>query len=143
MSFFRRKAHTPQAVARLARHDDRGAVTQLLQSADRRYLTSAHAEVPDLLAADPSSVLESDGRIVGAAGFGWRASPVVWLRTLLLQSDLQVMPALRDLSAALYPVLRADGIRLAAVTVDDWNDPWLRGPLGHLGYRPVVDVVGY
>ena len=143
MSFFRRKAHTPQAVARLARHDDRDAVTRLLQSADRRYLTSAHAEVPDLLAADPSSVIESDGRIVGVAGFGWRASPVVWLRTLLLHSDLEVIPALRDLSAALYPVLRADGITLAAVTVDDWNDPWLRGPLGYLGYHPVVDVVGY
>ena len=143
MSFFRRKPNPARMVARTARPEDRHAVTRLLHSADRRYLTSGYAEVPDILAADPSSVLEVDGLVVGAASFGWRAAPVAWLRTLLLQSDLPATSALDDLSTPLYAMLRAEGITLAAVTLDEWNEPWLRKPLQHAGYRPVVEVVGY
>ncbi len=143
MAFFRRKASLEPVVARLATAADRPHLARLVHTARRRFLTGDTADLPDLFAADPTAVLEADGRLVGAASFGWRTPPVAWLRTLLLDDQISTARALRELSEPIYAALRDDGITLAATSLDEWHDPWLRPPLQQLGYRRMVEVVGY
>jgi ribosomal protein S18 acetylase RimI-like enzyme len=143
MSFFRRKVSSEALVARLATADDHARLLRLAHTAERRFLTSAIGDLSRLLAADPTAMLEVEGRLVGLLHFGWRTPPVAWLRTVALQNDLAVAEALKALSVPIYGVLRREGVRLVATTLDEWNEPWLRRPLERLGYRPMVEVVGY
>jgi [ribosomal protein S18]-alanine N-acetyltransferase len=143
MSFFRRKLKTNPLTARLVTGMDRAELTRLIHAAERRFLTSSIAELPRILAADPTAVLELDGRTVGLMSFGWRAAPVAWLRSLALYGEVPPLEGLRLLGRPIYDALRGDGITLTAVTLDDWGQPWLRRPLLQLGYRPMVEVVGY
>lgn len=143
MSFFRRRATRDALAARLAARTDQARLERLAHTAERRFLTSDIADVPGLMAADPTAVLEVDGRLVGAACFGWRTAPVAWLRVLLLQSEVATADGLRALSMPLYRRLRDEGISMVATTLDEWSEPWLRKPLQQLGYRPMVEVVGY
>ena len=143
MSFFRRRPSPQSVVARLATDNDRPHLARLAYSADRRYLTSDVADLPDLFAADPTAVLETDGRLVGAASFGWRTRPVAWLRALLLQDQISTVRALHELGGPIYAALREEGMSLVAISLDEWNEPWLRVPLQQVGYRPMVEVVGY
>ena len=130
-------------VARLVTADDHSQITRLAYSAERRFLTSGMSELSDLLVADPISLIEIDRRLVGALSFGWRTRPVTWIRTLLLHGEVPILDALRELTAPLYVLLRRESITLAAVTIDEWSSPWLRKPLVELGYRSMVEVVGY
>ena len=143
MSFFRRKLRSGPIVARLATANDRSQIVRLAYSAEHRFLTSGMNELDDLLAADPTALIEIDRRLVGALSFGWRAQPVAWIRTLLLHGEVPVLDALRELTAPLYVLLRRQGTTLAAVTLDEWSSPWLRKPLVELGYQSMVEVVGY
>ncbi len=143
MSFFRRKPQLLAPVARLATPDDRQQLARFVHMVDRRYLTSGIAELPPLFAADPTAVAELDGRLVAAASFGWRAHPVAWLRTVLIDGHIDVESTLSALLPPLYCALQADGIEHAAITVDEWSEPWLRRPLIRLGYEPMVEVIGY
>ena len=144
MSFFRRRISSEPVVARMATAGDHSSLERLVHTANRRFLTSSVAEVMELFDEDPAAVLEVAGRVVGATSFGWRAAPVAWLRTFLIQ-DHQIAPgaALRKLAEPMHPHLRGDGVTLVAVTLDEWNDPWLREPLRRAGYRPMVEVVGF
>lgn len=142
MSLFRRKLVEPELV-RVAQESDGVNLGRLVHTADRRFLTSDSRDAVRLLHSDPTGVLEAGGRLVGALTFGWRAPPVAWLRMALLQGSTPTFVGLRDLCAVLYPQLRDEGIRLAAITLDEWSAPWLRKPLSQLGYRPMVEVVGY
>ncbi len=143
MSFFRRKHNSEPLSARLAVPDDLPSLTRLSHTAGRRFLTSGVSDLRGLLAADPTAVAETSGRIVAAASFGWRAQPVAWLRTLLLDSQVRPEDALPALTIPLDDALRNDGTSLVAVTLDEWNEPWLRRPLLDIGYRPMVEVIGY
>ncbi len=129
--------------ARLATVDDHARLLRFAHAAERRFLTSAIGDLSSLLSLDPTAVLEVEGRLVGLLHFGWRTPPVAWLRTVALQNDLPVADALKALIVPIYDALRREGVRLVAATLDEWNDPWLRRPLNQLGYRPMVEVVGY
>jgi len=143
MSFFRHKPNLSPQTARLAREQDHAWLDRFIHSADRRFLTSDVVEAPGIFRRDPTALLEADGCLVAAASFGWRTPPVAWLRTLLIHGSISALEALRALSRPLHVELRAGGTRLVAITLDDWNEPWLRRPLLQLGYRPMVEVVGY
>src|SRR5215210_1525835 len=118
MSFFHRKARGEPVKGRLATPDDAPSLSRLVHNADRRFLTTSGGELPELFRVDPTAVLESDGRVIGVISFGWRAAPVAWLRTLLLQGQISTIAALRELSGPINAALAEQGISLAAVTVD-------------------------
>ena len=143
MPFFRRKDEPDRLSARLVTAGDRASLVRLVHTAEYRFLTAGLEELPDLLQRDPTAVLVSGTRIGGVASFGWRARPVAWLRTLLFQEQAPTIAALRRLSAPLYDVLGEEEIDLLAVTLDEWNDAWLRPALEQLDYRPMVEVIGY
>lgn len=143
MSFFRRKSSSAPLATRLASQNDRTRLTRLIHSTTRRFLTSGIAELPDLLMTDLAAVALRDGQFVAAASFGWRAEPVAWLRTLLLDSQVEAGEALRVLLPPLERELVRDGITQTAVTLDEWTETWLRRPLLEIGYRRMVEVVGY
>ncbi len=143
MSFFRRKVSSEPIVARRVTADDRPRLTRLVHTAEHRFLTSGVDELSELFATDPTALIEIDGRLCGVMSFGWRTRPVAWLRTILLHGQVLVADGLRELMGALYAELRREGMTLAAVTLDEWSEPWLRRPLLELGYRPMVEVVGY
>ena len=142
MSFFRRKPRNV-LTARLAAAGDQPGLTRLIEAAELRFLTSDVDEIACLFGRDPTAVLEEHGRIAAAASFGWRAPPVAWLRTLLLANDVTAADALGKLGEVLHRALRHDGVTLAAITLDEWSATWLRHPLERLGYKPMVEVVGY
>src|SRR5688572_4475458 len=107
MAFFRRKVSRDTLSARPATAEDGTRLMRLVHTAERRFLTSAISELADLFHADPTVLLESEGRLVGVASFGWRTPPVAWLRTLLLQNDVHVTTALQELGTPAYALLRA------------------------------------
>jgi [ribosomal protein S18]-alanine N-acetyltransferase len=143
MSFFRRRASTPAGSIRLATEQDHAALSRFVHIADQRFLTSDIVDVAKLFQHDPTALREVDGRVTAALSFGWRTTPVAWLRTFLLREDDETGATLRALSDPLHRVLRSDGIHFVAITLDEWHDPWLRRPLQQLGYRPMVQVIGY
>lgn len=143
MSFFRRKPSSEPLVARLAAAADHPRIERLAHTAERRFLTSSMADIPGQLRHDPTALLHNGNRLVGAATFGWRARPVAWIRTLLLRDDVDAAAAVRELHAPMLAVLRQEHTEVVAITLDEWSDPWLRNPLVQLGYRPMVEVIGY
>lgn len=143
MAFFRRKTSSEPAIARLATPDDHARLIRLAHTAGRRFLTSTIEELPALARSDPTAVLEAEGRLVGAVTFGWRSPPVAWLRMLLLHDHVPTPDALRQMSSPIFAVLRQEEVSLAAITLDEWSDPWLRGALRATGYQSMVEVVGY
>lgn len=143
MSFFRRKPSLGPLVARPATVEDHPRIGRLAHTAERRFLTSSIADIADQLRRDPTALVESAGRLMGAATFGWRAPPVAWIRTLLLRDDVPATEAVRELHAPMLKALRRERTAIVAITLDEWSDPWLRTPLLGLGYRPMVEVVGY
>lgn len=143
MSFFRRKSRSDALTARRVTRDDQPRLARLIETAALRFLTSEVDEIAGLFQHDPSAVLLEQGRIVGAASFGWRTAPVAWLRTLLLDNDVITGEALDKLAQVLHATLRQEHVTLAAVTLDDWSATWLGSPLARLGYVPMVEVVGY
>ncbi len=143
MSFFRRHLAWEQAEVRPAAARDRDPLAALLLNADHRILSASNEETVALALGEPTLVLASGAKVLAALGSGWRTPPVAWLRTAVFDARVPVEGALGRLLPPLYDQLRAEQIELFAVTVDDWNWPWLSGPLERLGFAQMVDVIGY
>lgn len=106
-------------------------------------MTSQPEEVVDLVQYEPTAVLEYDGRIVAVAQAGWRMPPIAWLRSLLVDYRIEARAALPILLPQLHQLLPGRGIASAYITLDDWSAPWAAGPLEQLGYRHIMNVLGY
>lgn len=143
MPLFRRSFDRRQALARPAAQHDRLVISSLAHHATRRYLTSHPDDVVDLLQHEPSAVLEYEGRIVAAAQAGWRLPPNGWLRALLVDYRIEPSYALPLLVPQLHQLLPGRGIQSVYITLDDWSVPWARRPLEQLGYRHIMNVLGY
>ena len=143
MSFFRRKIDPNTLAARLAGPGDLVSLTRMTHTASRRFLTASIEETPDVFASDPTSVLIQGNRLVAALTLGWRTAPVAWIRTFLIGDQIAPDHALQMLSDPIYDVLKGEDITLMALTLDEWSAPWLRRPLEHNGFEPMVEVIGY
>ncbi len=143
MPFFNRSVDPQHAAVRPALPQDAAALRSLARRAQWSYFTGATDEVVDLLRTDPTVVLLDNDQIVAAAQAGWRMPPNAWLRTVLVDRNLDVEAALRRLSPTLGSMLPSVGITAVFVTLDDWSDPWLRAPLEAIGFIWVMDVWGY
>lgn len=142
VSFFQRHSGLQRAVVRPVEADDQRVLT-LVQNAARLLVTSSPEEVGPLLVSDPALVLEVDSRPLAVVGSGWLVPPVAWLRTLALDARIAAADALTLLLPELHKTLARKAINVVAITIDDWNSSWLRGPLERLDYRVMVEVVGY
>ena len=143
MPFFRRSFDPNHALARPAAAHDLPAIASLGYQSARRYLTSTLEEALDLVAQEPTAVLEYEGRVVAAAQAGWRVAPNAWLRSILIDSRIEARAALPPLIGALHQLLPVRGISAIYVTLDEWSAPWLRRPLDDLGYEQIMSVIGY
>lgn len=143
MSLFRRTFDRRLALARPAAAHDASAISSLASFASRRYLTGQPDDVLDRLAHDPTAVLEYDNRIVAMAQAGWRMPPIGWLRALLVDSRIDAAAAIPVLIPQLHQLLPGRGIGQLFVTLDDWSAPWCRRPLENVGYRWIMNVLGY
>jgi ribosomal protein S18 acetylase RimI-like enzyme len=143
MPFFNRSTQPHRMVARPATPQDSAALRALVRRAQWSYLSSTTDDLVDLVQRDPTAVLLHDDRLVAAAQVGWRLPPNAWLRTVLVDSRVDVGATLAQLLPALHGLLPAQGITANFVTLDNWSDPWFRAPLEAVGYRWVMDVWGY
>lgn len=142
MGFLHRQVNLDRAIVRPVVAGDAGAVS-LVHIADRRLLTSGVEEAGMRLVRDPAMLLELDGRALATVAAGWLTTPVAWLRTIAIDGRVAIDGALGRLFPPLYAALRHADTHIVAVTVDEWSLAWLRGPLERLGYRRMVDVIGY
>jgi ribosomal protein S18 acetylase RimI-like enzyme len=143
MPLFRRPFDRRHALARPTAPHDAPIVGALAYHAFRRYLTSSVDDVVNLLPHEPTAVLEYEGRIVAAAQAGWRMPPNAWLRTVLVDSRVEVASSLPLVIDQLHRLLPARAISALYITLDEWSAPWLRAPLERLGYRRIMDVLTY
>ena len=143
MPFFRRTFNRDQPVARPAAPHDAPRLMSLSANAYRRYLTSTVEDVVDLLAHEPTAVLEQDGRLVAVVQAGWRMPPNAWLRAIIVDSRIDAAFALPLVVQQVHQLLPGRGIAAVYITLDDWTAAWLRSPLNMLGYRHVMEVWSY
>jgi ribosomal-protein-alanine N-acetyltransferase len=143
MSWFRRPFDPRYATARLALPHDAKQIGVLGRRAPWYYLTSSLEEAVALVPNEPTAVLEYDKQIVAALQVGWRLSPNAWLRTVLIDSRVDIGPALRLMLPHIYQALPSRDIAALYVTIDPWSEPWLRIPLEESGFAHIMDVWSY
>ncbi len=143
MSWFRRPFDPRYATARLALPHDAKQIGVLGRRAPWYYLTSSLEEAVALVPHEPTAVLEYDKQIVAALQIGWRLSPNAWLRTVLIDSRVDIEPTLRLMLPHIYQVLPSHDITALFVTIDPGNEPWLRAPLQAVGFARIMDVWSY
>lgn len=143
LPFFNRSFDPERAVVRPALSQDTVALRALARRAEWSYLTSSADEVVTLMQRDPTVVMLDDDRIIAAAQVGWRLPPNAWLRTVLVDSRVDLSAAIQRLLPVLHRTLPSYGVETAFVTTDDWTRPWLETALQAGGYHWVMDVWSY
>ncbi len=92
---------------------------------------------------EPTAVLEYDTRLVAAVQIGWQLPPNAWLRTVFVDSRIDVGVALHMLLPEICLLLPARAIESVYVTLDLWSESWLRTPLQAAGYEYIMEVWSY
>ncbi len=143
MAIFRRSFDARHAIARSAQPHEAKTIAALGRRAPSCYLTGSIDEVVELVRHEPTAVLEHDTRLVAAVQIGWRLPPNAWLRTVFVDSRVDVGVALRMLLPQAHLLLPASDIDAVYVTLDVWNESWLRTPLEMAGYGYIMQIWSY
>jgi ribosomal-protein-alanine N-acetyltransferase len=123
---------------RPARSHDLPELRLLIETSSRAHLNLDWWALDDWVGNPAFLVAESDARIV-AFGMGVRdASPVAWLRTLVVEDGLGVETALDTLLLPLSDALRVQ--RVPALACLAWAE-WLAERLPGRGFAPMAHVV--
>lgn len=123
---------------RPARGDDLPELRHLIETSSRAHLNLDWWTLDDWVGNPAFLVAESDARIV-AFGVGVRdASPLAWLRALVVEDGLGVDALLDTLLPRLSDALRMQGVPALACLA--WAE-WLAEQLPRRGFAPMTHIV--
>jgi ribosomal-protein-alanine N-acetyltransferase len=143
MHLFHRNLEPNLARPREATERDITAVSRLLRSSTRRFMSFPNLDLLALLSSAPALLLVADDEIWGVAIAGWRAESVTWLRALALTNSLPVAGGLDQLLPSFHTLLGARGLQALFYAGDDTADAWLQPALKARGYVADTNVVVY
>jgi ribosomal protein S18 acetylase RimI-like enzyme len=143
MHLFHRNLELSLAYPREATERDLTAVSRLLRSSTRRFMSFPNLDLPALLASAPSLLLAAGDEIWAVAIAGWRAESVTWLRALVLANSLPVSGGLDQLLPPFHALLRTRELQTLFYAGDEVADAWLQPALTARGYVADTKVVVY
>src|SRR5262245_44098385 len=143
MHLFHRNLDLSLAEPREAGERDLTAISRLLRSSTRRFMSFPNIDLPALLAGAPALLLVSGDEVWAAAIAGWRAESVTWLRALVLANGLPVGGGLDYLLPPFHALLRTHGLQTLFYAGDEVADTWLQPALTTRGYVADTRVVVY
>jgi ribosomal-protein-alanine N-acetyltransferase len=143
MQLFHRNLDPSLAQTRRATVHDITAISRLLRSSNRRYLSLHNLDLYQLLEQTPAMVLATSTDIWGAVFAGPPNNGVTWLRTLTLVNNLSVQAGISKLLPPFHEALRDQGVQHLYYGGDELADRWLLPALSNIGYQPDTTVVVY
>ncbi len=143
MHLFHRNLELSLASPREATERDLTAVSRLLRSSTRRFMSFPNLDLPALLSGAPALLLAAGDEIWAVAIAGWRAESATWLRALVLANSLPVGGGLDQLLPPFHALLRTRELRTLFYAGDEVADAWLQPALTARGYVADTKVVVY
>ena len=142
-NLFRRQFDLAHAQIRLARADDLPRLSRMLVDAERRYYNIESSDLPRILEAMPTVLLETNGTLLGAVIPSWREQRVTWVRGVGVIRGVHVADATRRMLLHLHYELGLRGLREVFYASENTAASWLTPVLTELGYVHDTDVVVY
>lgn len=123
---------------RPARGDDLPELRRLIEESSRVHLNLDWWSLDDWV-GNPAFLVAQSGKRIAGMGMGVRdASPVAWLRALVVEDGLSADVLLEAILAPMLGALRTQGV--PALTCLAWAE-WLSDKLPERGFAPVAHVV--